>query len=67
MEDLEGIFPLSRKLFDTVPHSEIRSFNLDYLTEIEVEPYKHDFLNVDDWPRTYTFNDDNAIESNGNF
>ncbi|MDD4753055.1 MAG: hypothetical protein PHT78_07360 [Desulfitobacteriaceae bacterium] len=66
-EDLEGIFPLSRKLFDTVPHSEIRSFYLDYLTEIELEPYKYDFLNVVDWPRAYTSNVDNAIESNGNF
>ena len=66
-EDLAGVFPLSRVLFDTVPRSEIRAFYLDYLTEIEIEPYKHDFLNLVDWPRAYTLNADNAIESNGDF
>jgi hypothetical protein len=68
LEDINEIkiHPI-RKFFDIAPRSEVKTFFLDYFTEIELEQYKMDFLNVIDWSRAYTFNIDNAIETHGNF
>ncbi|MDD3363383.1 MAG: hypothetical protein PHZ03_00220 [Syntrophomonas sp.] len=68
LEDINEIktHPI-RTFFDIAPRSDVKTFFLDYFTEIELEQYKMDFLNVIDWPRVYTFNIDNAIETHGNF
>ena len=66
-EKLSPVGGLSRSFFSMVPATAYRQFFLDYFTEIKLENYKYDFLNRIDWPRAYTTNFDNAIESCGGF